>query len=91
MHLGATKMYHALKAYLWWPSMKLDIGTYITMCEVCQQVKVEPQKLGGKLQSLPIPGRKWGSISMDFVVGMPLTRKKHNAIWVIVDRLTKLA
>jgi len=28
---------------------------------------------------------------MDFVIGMPRTRKYHDAIWVIVDRLTKSA
>ena len=28
---------------------------------------------------------------MDFVIGLPRTFKKHDAIWVIVDRLTKLA
>ncbi|KAL5842189.1 hypothetical protein ACOSQ3_012792 [Xanthoceras sorbifolium] len=28
---------------------------------------------------------------MDFVTRLPLTRSKHNAIWVIVDRLTKSA
>ena len=28
---------------------------------------------------------------MDFVVRLPLTRRKHDSIWVVVDRLTKLA
>ncbi len=28
---------------------------------------------------------------MDFVTGLPLTLKKHDTIWVIVDRLTKSA
>ena len=28
---------------------------------------------------------------MDFVVGLPLTQGKHDAIWVIVDQLTKSA
>jgi len=28
---------------------------------------------------------------MNFVVGPPLTRRKNNAIWVVVDRLTKVA
>ncbi len=26
---------------------------------------------------------------MDFVIGLPLTHKKHDAVWKIVDRLTK--
>ena len=28
---------------------------------------------------------------MDFVSSFPLTQRKHDAVWVIVDRLTKFA
>jgi len=28
---------------------------------------------------------------MNFIVGLHRTQKKHNAIWVVVDRLTKSA
>ena len=44
-----------------------------------------------KLQSLEIPTGKWDFISMDFVVGLPLTSNGRNQIWVVVDRLTKTA
>ena len=28
---------------------------------------------------------------MDFVSGFPLTKKKHDSVWVIMDKLTKSA
>jgi hypothetical protein len=48
-------------------------------------------KPGGLLQPLSIPDWKWDDISMDFIVGLPLTARKFDSIWVIVDRLTKSA
>ncbi|KAK5775737.1 hypothetical protein PVK06_043675 [Gossypium arboreum] len=38
-----------------------------------------------------VPEWKWDRIKMDFVTGLPLTPKKKDAIWVVVDRLTKSA
>jgi len=31
------------------------------------------------------------SVSIDFVVGLPMTQRKNNAIWVVMDGLTKMA
>jgi transposase InsO family protein len=48
-------------------------------------------KPAGMLQPLSVPDWKWEDISMDFITGLPTTRKGNDSIWVIVDRLTKSA
>ncbi|KAK4383727.1 putative mitochondrial protein [Sesamum angolense] len=55
------------------------------------QVKAEHQAPAGKLHPLSVPEWKWEKIIMDFIVGLPRTFRKHDAIWVVVDRLTKSA
>ncbi|GJS31461.1 putative nucleotidyltransferase, ribonuclease H [Tanacetum coccineum] len=91
IHLGSTKMYRDLKQYFWWNGMKQDVATFVSKCMTCQQVKIEHQRASGLLQPLEIPMWKWDEISMDFVTGLPTTQKRHDAIWVVVDRLTKSA
>ncbi|GJZ70460.1 putative reverse transcriptase domain-containing protein, partial [Tanacetum coccineum] len=91
IHPGATKMYRDLKHYFWWNGMKQDVAMFVSKCMTCQQVKIEHQRASGLLQPLEIPMWKWDEISMDFVTGLPTTQKRHDAIWVVVDRLTKSA
>ncbi|KAL1215290.1 hypothetical protein V5N11_016083 [Cardamine amara subsp. amara] len=81
-------MYHDLKRYYHWNGMKRDVAGWVASYPVCQQVKAEHQVPGGLVRSLLIPEWKWDRITMDFVTGLPVCDKK-NAIWVIVDRLTK--
>ncbi|KAL2246065.1 UNVERIFIED_CONTAM: Transposon Tf2-12 polyprotein [Sesamum indicum] len=91
MHPSTTKMYRNLRPYYWWQTMKKDVAKFVAKCMTCQQVKAEHQAPAGKLRPLSIPEWKWEKITMDFVVGLPRTFRKHNTIWVIVDRLTKSA
>ncbi|KAJ9556981.1 hypothetical protein OSB04_011595 [Centaurea solstitialis] len=91
IHTGADKMYKGLKEHYWWPGMKKDIATYVSKCLTCARIKAEHQKPSGLLQQPEIPEWKWERISMDFVTKLPKTKKGHDSIWVIVDRLTKSA
>jgi hypothetical protein len=54
-------------------------------------VKAEHEKSVGLLKPLEIPEWKWEHITMDFVVGLPRTPRGKDAIWFVVDQLTKLA
>jgi hypothetical protein len=91
IHPGSTKMYQDLKQHYWWTKMKIEIARYVARCDTCRRVKAIHLKAAGPLQSLPIPTWKWEDISMDFIVGLPRTAKGYDSIWVIIDRLTKIA
>jgi hypothetical protein len=57
----------------------------------CQKVKAEHKKVTGLLQLLPIPEWKWEEVVKDFFTGLPPSQTQRDAIWVVVDWITKLA
>jgi len=67
------------------------IAQYVAKCLVCQQVKAEHQRPARLLQPLPIPEWKWEYVTIDFVIALPRSPKGNNAVWVVIDRLTKSA
>ena len=71
--------------------MERDIAEYVSKCLTCQQVKDEHQVSSDLLNPIPIPQWKWDNITMDFVFSFPLTQRKHDSVWVIIDRLTMFA
>jgi hypothetical protein len=91
VHPGETKMYQDLKKIYWWKRMKVDVAKYVSTCGVCQRVKAGHKRPAGLLQSLEVPEWPWDDIAMDFVVGLPRTRRGKDAVWVVVDRLSKVA
>ena len=91
VHPGGTKMYQDLRRQYYWSGMKRHVGDFVRRCLTCQQVKAEHQKPVRLLQQLEVAKWKWEHVTMDFVTHLPRTQQKHDAVWVIVDRLTKSA
>ena len=91
VHPGETKMYQDMRQSFWWKRMKVDIAKYVASCGICQKVKAEHKRPAGLLKPLEIPEWKWKNIAMDFVVGLPRSPRGKDAIWVVIDRLTKVA
>ena len=89
MHPGGTKMYQDLRCQYYWSGMKKHVGDFVRRCLTCQQIKVEHHKPAGILQPLEVVEWKWEHVTMDFVTHFPRTPQRHDAVWVIVDRLTK--
>ncbi|MCO5577647.1 hypothetical protein L7F22_031478 [Adiantum nelumboides] len=71
--------------------MKKDTLDYVRRYLICQKTKAERVKIPGKLQPLDILQMKWECISMDFVTSLPKTTRNYDSIYVIVDKLTKVA
>lgn len=66
----------------YWPGMRDDVAEYVKTFLVCQQDKVERDRLLGLLEPQPVPQRPWESISID---ALP---KKGVWVLIVVDRLT---
>lgn len=84
-------MYGDLKQNFFWAGMKKDVENFVAKCLERHLVKEEHGHLVGLLQLHNILESKWEEISMDFVVELPETTKRHNSILVVVDKLTKSA
>src|ERR1044072_9441076 len=70
--------------------MKREIAQFIAECDICRRVKAEHQRPAGTLRPLPILKWKWDKVSMDFITGFPKTQKGNDAIFVVIDRLSKV-
>ncbi|SOV03296.1 uncharacterized protein UDID_18616 [Ustilago sp. UG-2017a] len=89
-HVGRDATIKAAQRHYWWPSMTAWIADYVASCPVCARYKAPRHRPYGLLQPLATPDRPWGSISLDFIEGLPPSRN-YDSILVIVDRLTKFA
>jgi transposase InsO family protein len=84
-------MYLDIKTTYWWTRMKSDIAQYVSECDACRLVKAEHQRPAGVLQPLKIPEWKWDNVELDFVTGFPKSRNGNDAIFVVIDCLSKVA
>jgi len=70
--------------------MSQFIDKYVEACDNCIRSKPRISQGFKQLKPNETPDRRWGTISMDFI--MPLPKSEGNTgILVVVDRLTKMA
>ena len=73
--------------------MKPLIEEFVRTCSVCQKAKADRRGTQGAIIPLPLLIRKWQSISLDWVVGIPdLLRNGvlHNAVLTVTDRASRM-
>lgn len=88
-HFGTTKTLEVLHEHFYWPNMKRDVQKMCDRCITCRQAKsrVMPH---GLYTPLPVPKEPWVDISMDFILGLPRSRKGRDSIFVVMDRFFKM-
>jgi hypothetical protein len=60
--------------------MKRETAHSVAECDTYRRDKVDHLRPVGLLQPLNTPAWKWEDISMDFIVGFPLTAGKYDSI-----------
>ena len=90
-HGGVGKTLHHLTRLFWWPTIRKDVRSYVRTCPSCQAVKARRQTLSTLLQPLPIPDKKWWTVTMDFITDLPVSKNGNDAVIVFVDKFTKMA
>jgi len=73
-HFGAKKTVGILATHFFWPQMRRDIERFVARCTTCQKAKsrLNPH---GLYMPLLVPSIPWVDISMDFILGLPRTKR----------------
>lgn len=88
-HQGRTRTLEQLARHFWWPRMTQWVRRFVRACYSCQVNKPTNQRTGGLLQPLPVPERRWQSVSTDLITDLPVSESGNDSVCVFVDRLSK--
>lgn len=91
-HLGRDRTLDKLSRNYYFPRMARIVRQYVASCPTCQACKgkgAHPEAYSP--EGMTLMGERWEHISMDFVTHLPETSEGFNAIWTIVDRISKRA
>ena len=69
--------------------MKQNVERFIDKCITCRQAKSKV-RLHGLYTQLPIPKEPWVDLSMDFTLGLPMSRRRIDSIYVVIDQFSKI-
>jgi hypothetical protein len=87
-HPGRNTLYVLVARNFYWPDMSKDIRRFVNNCDRCGANNIWRDRRHGLLKPLPIPGRQWREIAIDFVTKLP-TSGNCEDLMVIGDRLGK--
>jgi hypothetical protein len=83
-HFGKKKTEDVCASHFFCPKMRCDVERYVSRCSTCNKAKscLNPH---GLYMHLLVPSVPWEDISMDFVLGLPRTKRGRDSIFVVID------
>ena len=89
-HYRVARTQALVAQYYTWPGLAMAVSSYVGSCDTCARNKVVRHAPYGLLSLLPIPPKPWASVSLEWITDLPPSHY-HDAILVMVDRLSKMA
>lgn len=89
-HFRRKRTVDSIARDFWWPKLHKTIALYVKPCNICMQAKQLQCKPFGLFHILPIPTRKWASISLDYILNL-LKSNEHATILEVVCCCSKQA
>lgn len=90
-HQGRDRTLELLSRNFYWPGMYRDVAEYVYTCKSCQRAKPRRHRPYGNTVNIETPTDNWADICMDLIIDLPRTKSGYNAIFVVMDLLSKRA
>ena len=87
-HLGIFNTWNKIGRKFYWPKMKEDIFRYVRQCDLCQRAKPAQNTKVGLHQATPT-SYPLERVFIDFMEPLVRTKKRNQAIFVVVDSFSK--
>jgi hypothetical protein len=83
-HFVVEKIVAMLLKHFYWMKIRQKVSKYIRSCIACAIAKLTTKKKG-MYTLLPTPYRPWESISVDYMSGLPSTKRGNDCVFLVVD------
>ena len=95
-HPGIERTVERVTRDYFFPGLWTTVKKIVQECDICARTKAARHAPYGHLQSINPPEGAWKGIAFDFITKLPLSKEPmtntiYDSVWVVTDRLTKLA
>ena len=92
-HWGQHRTLSLIKRRFVFDKMKRRVAEHVARCDTCQHAKADHHLPRGLMEAISLPVQKWQSVAMDWICGLPPTRRGlhvYDEMLVVIDRATRM-